>query len=163
MQRFLTSGLYFVAGATYYNSQYKGSDGIENDTRFDGNYAINVVAGREFVNQDKNRLIGINLGGILQGGLRDNPVDLVSSRSAGETVYDLTTPFSVQNEAYFKLDLKITFRKERPGYTRYFFIDIQNITNRENDAYQFYDSQKDEIVFENQLGIIPILTYRLEF
>ena len=163
LQRFLNSGLYFVTGATYYNSTYSGSDGIEYDTRFNGNYAVNFVAGKEFVNQDKNRLIGINLGGIVQGGLRDNPVDLASSRAAGTTVYDATLPFSVQNDPYFKLDLKITFRKEKLGYTRYLFIDIQNISNRENDAYQFYDNQMDAVIFETQLGIIPILTYRLEF
>ena len=42
-------------------------------------------------------------------------------------------------------------------------LDIQNLTNAENAAFSYYDVQKGELVVKNQLGLIPILSYRVTF
>ena len=42
-------------------------------------------------------------------------------------------------------------------------LDIQNATNAQNGFYDYFDTRKGEVVTEYQLGIIPNLSYRIEF
>jgi len=42
-------------------------------------------------------------------------------------------------------------------------LDLQNVANQKNAAYNYYDSQKGQILQKTQLGLIPILSYRVEF
>ena len=42
-------------------------------------------------------------------------------------------------------------------------LDIQNALSVENDAYLYFDQTQDATVAVKQLGIIPVLLYRVEF
>ncbi|MFT5569761.1 MAG: hypothetical protein ACI9RP_001811, partial [Cyclobacteriaceae bacterium] len=53
------------------------------------------------------------------------------------------------------------FEKEKS--TRYLSLDIQNMLNRENQSFPFYDEFLNEEAFSTQLGLVPILTYRIAF
>ena len=64
---------------------------------------------------------------------------------------------------YVRLDLRLSWQKNKPKYTRTWSIDIQNVLNIENDAFYYYDTQQDDVLLEKQLGIIPVLAYRVEF
>ena len=42
-------------------------------------------------------------------------------------------------------------------------LDLQNATNARNEAFRYFDFRKGETVTRYQLGLIPNLSYRIEF
>jgi hypothetical protein len=154
---------YFIAGGSYYQSKYTGSDGIERDTRWNGNYTFTATYGKEWTKKTKNRTIGLSSRALFLGGLRESAINIGTSQAIGETVYDNQDPYSEKLQDYFRVDLRLSFRKNKPNYTRTFAIDIQNITNQQNEAYHYYDFTQQKIVTKFQLGIIPVLVYRIDF
>ncbi|MFN8302827.1 MAG: hypothetical protein U0U46_10060 [Saprospiraceae bacterium] len=42
-------------------------------------------------------------------------------------------------------------------------MDFQNMTMQQNIAYYFYDSWTQKIETKHQLGLVPNLSWRLEF
>ena len=95
--------------------------------------------------------------------MRENSVLENASVLAGETVYNEGNPYNQKLGDYFRLDVRLSFRKNKPGYTRTFAIDIQNLTNQQNQAYQYYDRVQAATVWKYHLGIIPVLVYRVDF
>lgn len=154
---------YVLVGGSFYESKYTGGDGIERDTRFNGNYTFNSVYGKEWNKPSKNRSIGLSTRLLYLGGFRESEVDVTRSRERGETVYNTSDPFTHKLSDYLRLDLRLSFRKNKPGYTRTFAIDIQNLTSQQNEAFNYYDFSRAQVVTKYQLGIIPVLVYRIDF
>ncbi len=160
-----TGNYFLLANGTYYESKYTGGDGIKRDTRYNGNYIFNVTGGKEFHwdKDKKNKVLGINAHLTYRGGFRETPIDVGASEITGETVYIENEAFSIQQPAYFKIDLRVYYKINKPKYTETIALDIQNLTNNQNVAFSYYDVQKGALVEKNQLGLIPILSYRVEF
>jgi hypothetical protein len=154
---------YFLLGGSYYQSTYKTNGDETYSTRFDGKYTFNAVYGREWARPEKNRVIGLNTRLLYLGGLRTSPVHETDSEANNVTVYDESRPFEEKLGDYFRIDLRVSFRKNNPGYTRTFAIDIQNLLSQENEAYPYYDFVQQKAVTKLQLGIIPVLVYRIDF
>ncbi len=147
------------------NREYTGADGIERDTRYNGNYALSLTGGKEFAwnKKNKQRVIGINLRSAYIGGLRTSPIDETQSRATQNTVFVGDRAFTQKLPDYFKIDLRLSLRKDTPRYSSVWSLDLQNATNRQNVAYQYYDTVQGEVLTKYQLGLIPVLTYRIEF
>jgi hypothetical protein len=64
---------------------------------------------------------------------------------------------------YFRVDLRLNWRKNKKRYTRTIAIDIQNVLNVQNEAYHYYDHVKEKVTTQYQLGLIPVLVYRIDF
>lgn len=156
---------YFVAGASWYKSTYEGSDGIGRSTRFDGNFTMNVTYGREWtkVKKQSQRSFGISSRILYLGGLRESIIDFAQSASGATTEYVDSRVFEFNLKNYFRLDLRLNWRKNRKNYTRTIALDIQNLLNTQNEAYHYYDHVKGRAVVQYQLGLIPVLVYRIDF
>ncbi|MCB0610151.1 MAG: TonB-dependent receptor [Lewinellaceae bacterium] len=166
LQRFMADGFYYLTNATLYNSTYKGRDGIERDTRFNGKYIFNATAGKEWIRRakaDKTRLWGLNLRVAYIGGFRDTPIDVAASRQAGYTVYEDDLAFTIQQKAYFRTDLRAYLKWNNAKASSTLSLDIQNLTGAENEAFRYYDVQQNTVLIQHQLGFIPLLSYRIEF
>ncbi|WP_237701599.1 hypothetical protein [Algoriphagus machipongonensis] len=85
------------------------------------------------------------------------------SIEAEETVFDENRAFEEQNPAYFRTDLRISLKKNKPKSTRTWALDIQNATNRKNVYGSYYDPTEGEIMTSYLTPLIPILSYRVEF
>lgn len=154
---------YFLIGGSLYNSTFETFEGEKFDTRFNGQYTFNAVYGKEWFRSSRNRTIGINTRVLYLGGLRESAIDVEQSQLSGRTVYDEKNPYSEKLDDYFRVDFRISFRKDKPGYTRTFAIDIQNLLNIENAGYHYYDMFRHETILKKQLGTIPVLVYRIDF
>ncbi len=97
------------------------------------------------------------------GGFRTTPIDLDASRQAGLTVFNDSAAFSLQQDDYFRVDLSIFRKVEHKRVTSTISLDIQNASNQKNEAFSFYDSLLDRVVRREQLGILPIINYRIQF
>ena len=165
LQKFIFHQYYFLFAGSLYRSRYTAENGLEYPTRFDGSFLLNLTGGREFSKQkgEKIRTKGINARIAWLGGFRASPVDVTASMERGVTVYDEHDPFSEKLQDYFRIDLRFYLKWNIAHRNGIFSLDIQNATSRKNISYRYYDSVQGKIAAKKQLGMIPILSYRLEF
>lgn len=162
-ERYLQNNFYLTLTNSMYQSKYITADGIERNTRFNGNHITTLITGKEFVNERKSKTFGINLKTIYAGGLRTTPIDFAASQQNGYTVFKEQEAYSLQNPAYFRTDLRVSIKWNRKNLTSTLSLDIQNVTDRLNVYNQWYSKEKNEIVYSYQTGLIPILNYKIEF
>jgi len=168
-ERFLDKGLYYLFTGSLYESKYRGSDGVLRNTAFNGNYVFNALAGKEFElpsrkqNTKRKKFITIDAKITYAGGLRYTPIDVEKSMKNHQTELDETRPFSKQFDPYFRTDIRIGFRLDGKKASQEFAFDIQNVTNHKNPYMMMFDIQTGEEKTINQLGIFPIMQYRIVF
>lgn len=165
LSRDFKAGYYMLGSASLYDSKYTALDGIKRNTRYNGRYAFSVTAGKEYhrLTKGKNRIFGFNARGFWQGGYRHSPIDLEASTAAGKTVFAENEAFSLKFKDYFRVDFRVYFKRNKEKYTRTLSLDIQNMTARQNIAYEYFDPYLNKVVTKKQLGILPFLSYRVEF
>lgn len=100
---------------------------------------------------------------IYAGGFRTTPIDVAASQQAGTGVYLEELAFSEQNPNYFRADIGISFKRNRPKTTSTWSLDIQNVTNRKNIFSEYYDPAKQDVIVVYQAPLIPVLNYKIEF
>ena len=163
LERYLQNNFYLTLSNSLFQSKYTAKDGVERNTRFNGNYIFTLIAGKDFVNKRKAKTFGVNLKTIYAGGMRNTPVDFAASQQKGYTIFREKEAFTLQNPAYFRTDLRVSIKWNRKNFTSTLSLDIQNISNRLNVFSQGYDEEKNEIITYYQTGLIPILNYKIEF
>ncbi len=163
LERYLADNYYFSLSNSFYQSKYTAADGKERDTRFNGKYILSLLAGKEFLSDNKLRTFGINLKTIYAGGYRRTPIDLQRSLEVGYAIYDESNAYTIQNPAYFRADLRLSVKWNRKNFTTTLSLDIQNLTNRQNIYNQWFEAEKGEVVTSYQTGLIPVLNYKIEF
>ncbi|UCH13011.1 MAG: TonB-dependent receptor, partial [Bacteroidales bacterium] len=165
LERFFADDYYFLATASVYNSEYKAMDGIARDTRFNGNYAANLLAGKEFKigKPSKGRTLSFDTKAALIGGIRYTPIDLEQSIIQEREVRQETKPFSEKGSDIFKLDISVSLRRNKKRTTRELKLEIQNVTNSQGLVTQYYNSRKKEIEDSYQLPILPVISYKIDF
>jgi hypothetical protein len=163
MERYLGNNFYGTFSTSLYQSKYTAADGVERDTKFNGNYLVNLVTGKEFLSANKLRSFGVNIKTIYAGGLRRTPVDEERSRQAGYEIFREKEAFTIKNPDYFRTDIRVSMTWNRKRLTSTLSLDIQNVTNRLNVYGKWYDSEYHKMVTSYQTGMIPILNYKVEF
>jgi hypothetical protein len=166
-EQFLTDGYYYMMNATLYRSTYRlpESDDFQSG-RYDGRYIANITAGKEWLkakSDDKTRIWGLNLRINYAGGLREAPIDVQASERTNYTVYDFEQGYTEQLADFSRTDLRIYLKKSRPKYSSTLALDIQNLFNQQNVAYNYYDIFTQGLDQRYQISLVPILTYRVEF
>lgn len=164
LERFFANKYFFLVTGSLYKSLYTAKDGIERNSRFDGNYVANALFGKEFQlgKPEKNRTLTVSGKVLLMGGHYYTPIDLEKSIAENSTVYK-DEPFSVKGDDVFQANLALTYRKDRKKTTHEFKIDVQNVTNNAATTFEYFDDAGGEIVEVKQLSILPVISYKLEF
>ncbi|MDH5598109.1 MAG: hypothetical protein OEY34_03235, partial [Cyclobacteriaceae bacterium] len=165
VEKGLSNSSYFLVGGSLYSASFAGQDNIDQKGRFDGGYTLNTTWGREtdWSKGDKKRTLNYSARFLYLGGFNDYPVNEFLSAKAGTTIFDQAAGFSQPLEDYYRLDFSISIRKQKENYTRILALDMQNMLSRENQSYFYYDNRMGEVIDKRQLGIMPILVYRVEF
>ncbi len=149
-----------------FDSKYKGSDGVERSTAFNGRYVANALAGKEFqLGSTGRRFLTLDSKVTFAGGRPYTPVNLEASRAAGrEILYD-DLAFSENLDDYFRWDVKLGIRlnSAKRKLSQTFFLDFQNVTNNENIFAMQYNEVKGNVGRVNQIGFFPDVLYRVEF
>ena len=163
LEKYLGNNFYFLVNNSFYQSKYTALDGVERNSRYNGNYTSNLTAGKEIVSGDGKRTFGANIKVIYAGGFRHSPIDVDRSIDEGYTIIKENEAFSLQNPAYFRTDVRLSMKWNRKNLTSTLSLDIQNVSNRENVYNQYYDPFKGKVVYSYQTGIIPVINYKVEF
>lgn len=164
VEKSLTAGIYLMSTTSLYQSKYTGRDGIDRDSRFNGQYVQNLLAGKEWrVGKNKTNIFAANIKLLAAGGNRTTPVDLEESREKGRTERDWSRSYSEQLPHYFRTDLRVSYTKNKKRTTSTISLDLQNATNRLNALERYYNKKEDRVKLVTQTGLLPVLNYRLEF
>ncbi len=167
LEKYFSKQFFFLITGSLYESKYKGSDGVERNTSFNGNYAVNLLGGYE-KNIFKHTTLGFGTKVTMAGGKRYGLVDTLASAAQQEVVF-LDNRFNeFQFRNYFRLDFKVNLKFNRPKVTHELAVDFVNILNTRNIlsiTYAPVPGDSNAIPFrENyQLGFLPIFYYKLDF
>jgi hypothetical protein len=164
LEKFFTRSYYLMATGSYFQSKYTLRNGSEFDTRFNGNFIANVIGGYEFrVGSKRNNVLGLNIRLLWQGNNRETPIDTDASEDAGFTVRDWSRPYAVRLDDYLRLDLGLRYIRNTARLTHVLSLSLQNVTSRLNEMERYYSARAGRVVSETQFGLIPNLSYRIEF
>ncbi|MEO5563684.1 MAG: hypothetical protein ABIR18_09625 [Chitinophagaceae bacterium] len=106
---------YFLITISIFDSKYKTLENKWRDTRYNINYVVNFVGGKEFKigRASKNKVIGFNVRGSVTGGKRATPVDLQQSIAAGYEVQIKELAYSKQLADYHRIDFSTYLKWEK--------------------------------------------------
>jgi hypothetical protein len=168
-EKFFSKTYFLLFTSSLYESKYKGSDGIERNTAFNGNYAANLLGGKEFtIGKSKNTVLSTGIKVTYAGGLRYTPVDTAASNVTGEIVEVDSLRNTEQFRDYFRLDLKLGIKINAKKVTHEIALDLVNVLNTQNvlKLTYFYDPshpQEEPIKEIYQLGFLPLFYYKIDF
>ena len=149
-----------------FESKYKGSDGVERNTAFNGNYVVNFLAGKEFkFGKNKQNAFTLDTKLTNAGGRYETPIDFEASKLKGDEVYITSQAYSQRLSGYFRWDVKFgyTLNSSKRKFTQQFFLDFQNVTNNKNIFQRRYSASKNQIYNVYQIGFFPDVLWRVQF
>ncbi len=164
LEKFFSHNYYFLLTGSIYDAKYEGSDKVERNTAFNGNYTFNLLGGAEYnLDKDKKKVLTLNGKATYAGGKRYIPIDLAASQNSNQTEYIYSRAYEDQYKDYFRIDVKFGFKMNGKKVTQEWAFDLQNILGRKNIFQQVYNPVKRNIQTEYQLGLFPMMTYRINF
>lgn len=171
VERFFNRNYYYLFNASIYNSTYKALDGIERNTRFNGNYLVSLLFGKDFpkLGRKQNKTISFNGRAFIGGGKKIIPllrdangnlaVDPASSR-----YYDYTKAYRNSLDDIYQITLSVGYKINKKRATHEIFLNIDNITNNRARLNEYYDSGEAGYVgYMRQSSVFPNLMYRVYF
>jgi hypothetical protein len=161
-ERFLHKGLYYLLTVSLFESKYKGSDNVWRNTAFNSNYVVNALAGKEFKLNSKTTF-GIDTKITITGGQRYTPFNTEASKAEGYIIYREDEAYSLQNDTYIRWDLKFSYIRNLRRVTQKWYIDLQNLTNRENIYIRTFNPKTGVQSQINQMGLFPNINYQITF
>ena len=166
LEKFFSKGYYGLLTTSIFNSRYEGSDGIERNTPFNNGYVFNFLAGKELkVGKAKRNVLFFDTKLNFSGGRYVTPINLEASKEAGFEVLEEEHAFSVQQDDYFRLDLKfgIKINSKSKKRSHQFYVDLQNVTNNKNIFTRRYNRLTNSINQVDQIGFFPDVGYKFQF
>lgn len=167
IQKFFDKSFYVLVTGSLYDSKYKGSDGIERNTSYNGKYTANVLFGKEF-RLGKKHTLGLGGKVTVAGGKRYGYVNLAATSLQREIIYSDSLFNQRQFKDYFRADVKISWKMNATKVTHEIGLDLVNIFNTRNILSLTYapdlaNPSKEPIAEKTQLGFLPIFYYRISF
>lgn len=155
--------LYYSVNLSIFRSEFLDYRHVWQQGRFSRNTLFQGVLGKEWTSSNKKgktRTFGVNAAVIATGG--DRLADVQLLRAAGADELTIDEPVN-QMPVFIRPDLRLYRRKYHKKTTTTLALDIQNLIGRKNVAYRYYDSATRQVEDRNQLGFIPVLSYRVEW
>lgn len=165
IEKFFSKGYYGLFTSSLYSSKYKGSDGVERNTAFNGKYVFNALAGKEWkVGSAKRNKFSADIKFTNAGGRAYTPIDLLASNATGREQLS-SNAYSAYYDNYYRIDLKAgyTLNSGKRKVSQTFSLDLQNVTNHKNVFSEGYDDRTKGIRTTYQLGFFPNLVYKFQF
>lgn len=159
--------LHYGVNGSIFNSKY--SLGEKNDHYYNGRYnfgytqCTNLSIAWDLSHAHKSRKLIISIANHWRGGLREQSLNSVNLES--QSLYNYNSTFNSKFRHYQRLDFRLVYTKSKTGskLSQRWSLDIQNLLNRQNDGFRYYDPLLNGVFLQKQLGLVPVLSYRLEW
>lgn len=163
-EKYMSKGFYYLATASVFEAKYAGGDGVWRDTRFNRNYVVNLLAGKEWkVGKNMQNTFNINGRITFQGGDRFSPIDEEETKAKRAIAYDETRAFSNQTAPIINMHLTLAYRKNKLKSSREIALKIVNLTQQPDFfgyQYNFITGGVDKDV---ETILLPNLSYKIQF
>ena len=163
-ERNMKKGMYYLISASLFESKYQALNGEWYNTRYNTQFVVSATGGKDWnlKNENKRRVVGVNLKSVLSGGIRYTPFDL-NNFTGDYPDRDNSKSFASGMPAYYRLDLRVSLKRDFKRITTTVAIDLQNVLNRKNVGGQYFDVETSKLTYWYHPGILPILSYRISF
>ncbi|MCP4441615.1 MAG: TonB-dependent receptor [Aureispira sp.] len=163
VEKFFGKSFFLLCSGSVFWSQYKTSkDGKWRSTRTDNRYNISLMGGYEYTFK-KGGVLQFGLKSFIVGGLRYTPIDESASRVVGGLVPINELAFTEEFPIYFRLDARIAYRKDHKKLSYTIALDLQNATNMKNIKEKLYDRQAAALINRYHSGILPVVSFQIDF
>jgi hypothetical protein len=162
LERFLSQNYYYLITFSIFDSKYKGNDGVWRNTRFNKNYAFNLLFGKEF-NLKNNKVLGINGRFNFIGGERTSPILVDKSLQEKNIYYDGSKAFEIQIPPTYYLDFTISYRVNKRRFSSIWTFQIKNALGSSTGQGYDYNYKTHNIKKYEDAIIVPFLSYRIDF
>ena len=162
LEKFLSDNYYYLITASIFDSKYKGGDGVERDSRYNRNFVINALFGKEF-NVKKNNILGINARLTYMGGERISPVLREESLADKRVIYDETRAFEESLKKSKYLDITVTYRINHQSIAHIIALQVKNMLGSPNDYGLVYNYKEKDLINDKMVIVLPSISYKVEF
>jgi hypothetical protein len=171
LERFFDKNFYFLVNSSLFDSKYKTLEGVWRNTRYNNNYIVNILFGKEFKNLGKkqNQTLALNTKVFFEGGERYIPLlrdaqENVAVDPENDRYFDNSKAYNDKLDNIFLLNLSVSYKFNRPKATHEIFLDLMNLTNSKGRMAEYYDAGKPgKVGYITQFGFFPNLMYRIYF
>ena len=171
IERFFNKNYYYLVNASVYNSTYKALDGVERNTRFNGNYLVNFLFGKDFpkLGKKQNKTISFNSRAFFGGGKKIIPLlrgadGNLAVDPASNRYYDYNKAYKKDIEDIYQITMSISYKINKRKTTHELFLNIDNITNNRGRLSEYYDpNEPGSLGYMKQSSVFPNLMYRVYF
>lgn len=166
LERFLEKGLYYMISGSLFDSRYRGGDGVWYNTRFNRNYVINGLIGKEWMlGRSKQNILSVNLKLTLQGGDRYSPINTEATmmHPDKEVQYDETKAFTKQYAPMFIGNYTVSYRINKKKVSHEFAVKGLNFTAAKEHYGHEYNVKTGKIEMTDGATALTNVSYKLEF
>ena len=171
LERFFDKNFYFLVNSSLFDSKYKTLEGMWRNTRYNNNYIVNILFGKEFKNlgNKQNQTLALNTKIFFEGGERYIPLirdaqGNVAVDPENNRYFDYSKAYNNKLDNIFLLNLSVSYKLNRPGATHEIFLDLMNLTDSQGKMAEYYDvSKPGKVGYVTQFGFFPNLMYRIYF
>lgn len=144
------NGWFWQANATLFDATFKEPYRTRS-MGYNSKFIFNGYVGKEWaLGSHQNRFLGVGSRTVLRGG-------------NWQHIPNKFTYISGQVGNYIRSDLNVYVKRNRKNWSSTLQLDIQNVTNRENEQYYYFDSFTQKQTPQYQLGLLPNLSYKVSF
>ena len=171
VERFFSNNFYYLLNGSLYESKYTPLDGVERNTRFNGNYLVNVLIGKEYhdLGRSGNKSVGLNAKIFLGGGqkyiplLRDDDGNVSVNPSNGQ-FWDYEKAYQSKLEDTYQIILSASYKVNQQKASHELFLNLDNVTDNKGKISEYYDeNEPNSVGYMTQFGFFPNLMYRVYF
>jgi hypothetical protein len=161
IQRYYAKHWFFVVNGSVFRSTYTPLNGKTYSGAYDSRFTTSVMGGYEVQFKNSALEFGLRIG--YAGGFRYTPIDLAASSAAREAVTIDSLAFTQTYPSYFRPDLRIAYRQNKPKFSWMISFDLGNFVDFKNILRQQYDKQHNELVYKYQVGLLPVVAFQVDF
>lgn len=166
LERYLNRGYYYMFTGSLFNSRYCGGDGVWHDTKFNRNFILNLLGGKEWMmGRNKQNILSVNAKLTLQGGDRYSPIDeeATLAHPDKEVQYDETRAYSKHFAPIFLTNFSVSYKINKKKSTHEFAVKLLNATNYEEHGGHEYNLKTGKIEVNRFAMSLPNIYYKVEF
>ena len=166
VEKFFSKNYHVLLTGSFFESKYKGNDGIERNSPFNNKYVINALGGKEFkFGKIKKNTFSLDGKITTAGGRFYSPVNLSASQAAGYEIKQNDKAFSLQYNSYFRLDLRMGFKfnNSKKKQSHLLYLELQNVTDHKNIFINRYNRLTNQVNRIDQIGFFPDFGYKFQF
>lgn len=163
LERYFNKSYYFLLTTSLYNSTYKTLEGKERNTKYNGNYAVNFLIGKEFKLGEKSKILGVNAKFFYQGGRRYLPLNIDASIAQNKSVWNYKKAYENKLDNIFQINLTMSYRINRLRAGHEFVVEVLNLSNNQARIQEYYNRYKGVREYDTQLSLLPNFMYRIHF